>query len=329
MTSTPQTVDPLPQGLSFTRYVVEEIGSVAFPFKGRKTQDLTGIYILEFKNGERYIGQAVNVVRRVADHRRRWADLYALEFAPCPVEDLNAYEQLTISHQEEHYRLRNKSLTNLPGGPGDFTVSTEEEETLQLPSDRAARKRIGTAAPASRQKFWELLDLPVYEGELLPLLGRYLNETIPDPIGSQRYLWTITALPATNKRRGERRITTVSCGNLETLVVIEQQHNHGIAYGGFINLAGETLTQEHLSGIQETGDIWQIVRPDYRHREGVIAVYVQNLETFGRLMDDPDVLDAAYRLNVGLMRQGATMYRRFHNEHLANDVINYVGAFGV
>lgn len=329
MTSSPQTVDPLPQGLSFTRYVVEEIGSVAFPFKGRKAQDLTGIYILEFKNGERYIGQAVNVVRRVASHRRRWADLYALEFAPCPVEDLNAYEQLTISHQEEHYRLRNKSLTNLPGGPGDFTVSTEEEETLQLPSDRAARKRIGTAAPASRQKFWELLDLPVYEGELLPLLGRYLNETIPDPIGSQRYLWTITALPTTNKRRGDRRITTVSCGNLETLVVGEWTLDGQVSHGGFINLAGESMTEELLQRMSTVPGLLDIMWADYRQRQDVITVHVETLETFGRLMDDPEVLDAAYRLNVGLMRQGATMYRRFHNEHLANDVINYVGAFGV
>lgn len=319
---------PTVPGLVFTRYIVKEIGSVAFPFKGRKEQELTGVYILEFENGERYVGQALNVVRRVANHRRRWPDLYALEFAQCPAHELNQFEQRTISHQERCYTLRNKSITNLPGGPGEFTVSVEEEGTLELPSSRNERRHIRTDAPRAREKFWELLRLPVYEEELIPLVGRYLNETVSDPIGTQRYLWTISALPATNKRRGERRITTISCGNLETLVIAEWKQEDWVAYGGFVNIAAEILTEDHLRRIDAVEGVLEIMPARYRQRQDVIAVHLENLEAFHRLLDLPEVLDAAYRLNVGLMRQGATMYRRFHNEHLANDIINAAGAFG-
>lgn len=41
---------------------------------------LCGIYTLEFKGGDRYVGQTVDLTSRLAYHRRRWTDIRLFAF---------------------------------------------------------------------------------------------------------------------------------------------------------------------------------------------------------------------------------------------------------
>lgn len=72
----------------FTWYrVVPSAGISAFVEDDRR-----GIYILEFANKERYVGQASNVVRRFSEHRHGstqhgpWKDIEGFGFRPSPPE---------------------------------------------------------------------------------------------------------------------------------------------------------------------------------------------------------------------------------------------------
>lgn len=40
-----------------------------------------GVYVLEFGDGEQYVGQSVSLLARLATHRRRWPDIVAIRFA--------------------------------------------------------------------------------------------------------------------------------------------------------------------------------------------------------------------------------------------------------
>ncbi|WP_129358232.1 GIY-YIG nuclease family protein [Rothia uropygioeca] len=315
----------VPISLSFTRFDVREMASVAPIFRGCSA--LTGIYILEFENGQRYVGQSTNVVTRVGTHRRRYPDLQFLHFAPCSAEELDEAERQVIAQQEIQFGLRNKLLTKLPHGEHEASFTVREEETFFLPEERERRRRIVDSAEPKRTKYWELGRLEEF-GVIVTLMAEYVDQTIPDALATSGLLWTVSALPSTNRRKGYRRLLTLNCGNMESLVIDEERNEGGSFVGGFLNLPEEQLASEKIKEIEAMDGVLAINRPSYRQRRDIIAPYFGDLDALSQLLSDTDVLEAAYRLNVGLMRQGSTMYRRFHNSYLAEAIVNTLGAYG-
>lgn len=79
-------------------------------------EDRRGIYVLEFANGERYVGQAVNAAHRFAQHRRGgkhhapWTDITAFGFMSVPEGPLATHEYAMFCQQKaEGFVLRNKT----------------------------------------------------------------------------------------------------------------------------------------------------------------------------------------------------------------------------
>src|SRR3954469_22456104 len=66
-----------------------------------------GIYVLEYDDGTRYIGQAIDVVRRYAQHRHARGPIQAVEFAQVPAADLDRMERLMIGYEEKRGPIRN------------------------------------------------------------------------------------------------------------------------------------------------------------------------------------------------------------------------------
>ena len=214
--------------LHFTRYDMTEQGSASPLFAG-KSAKVTGIYVLEFASGQRYVGQTRNIVTRYATHRRHHGDIVALNFAPCLVAELDAAERAVIHEQEQHHSLRNLMLTDRPGGAGDLEVTREEEVTATLPWQRDRRLTARDEANSHRQRAWQLAartDWP----EISKALATYVHETIPAPIGTAGQLWTLSALPATSKRPGDRRLITLSCGRLDACYALNvRQMRRGVS----------------------------------------------------------------------------------------------------
>lgn len=108
----------LPQQLSFDRYDMADGVPVSMLFSMTAAPHVCGIYILEFTDGARYVGQTKNIVRRFTQHQHKHGDVTAFSFASCDEELLDAYERAVIKVEEQGHELRNRMLTDLPGGSG-------------------------------------------------------------------------------------------------------------------------------------------------------------------------------------------------------------------
>ena len=91
----------------------------------------TGIYILHFSNGEYYVGQAKDVVRRYDQHRMKHLDIEYISFKKTKIRELNELERQTLKILENQKRvLRNISLASILRGNTDLdeVVSPEDQE---------------------------------------------------------------------------------------------------------------------------------------------------------------------------------------------------------
>ncbi len=87
---------------------IEQRASIASLFTKEKR---CGIYVLHFANGEYYVGQSIDVVRRHSDHRRKHTDIRQISFKPVPPSGLDAEEKRLVALLEHRCELRNISLT--------------------------------------------------------------------------------------------------------------------------------------------------------------------------------------------------------------------------
>jgi hypothetical protein len=72
-----------------------------------------GIYILRFSNGEVYAGQAVDVTRRYAQHRKTYGDIEQMAFKQTPRGKLDEEERSLIWRLERQgWPLRNVTSTD-------------------------------------------------------------------------------------------------------------------------------------------------------------------------------------------------------------------------
>ena len=304
------------------RYDVSELDSIAHALRN---QDIvSGIYRLVFTNGEMYVGQSVNVIRRFASHRRRWADIVAIEFWPLTADALDQAERELISATEQLATVRNIRDTALPRGHEDWEFRSSEGDSSLLPWDRARRPRITERLQSKDElRFAELSRHPRY-AEIRELAGWYLEKLIPDPKSTQRYLWVISCLPSTSKRSGYRRLLVISCGNLETLIIDEHTVDGQVFVEARINTDILEDDPELVESNPELLDVY-----DYKYRITTARGWTFNIDYLCRIIMGEEslpefeaMLDRAYHLNVRMMRAGGTMYSRFHNRPLAADVLN-------
>ncbi|MDR3067958.1 MAG: GIY-YIG nuclease family protein [Cellulomonas sp.] len=319
------TVPKSPPSLTFVRYPVIDLGSASILF--RDPSRLTGIYVLEFADGARYVGQTRNIVQRYAAHRRHHGDILYLSFAPCARERLDAAERTTVHEQERIAPLRNIALTSLPGGDGDLATMIDDKISVILPWERERRLTVDTTLDARRTRFSELARRGDYPA-LRRTLAHYVAETIPDPINTKRYAWTLTALPTTGRQKGVRRLFTFSCGNIETLLVLEgilDDGSQGLV--ACLNVAEdpERALEVAMRPLSAAGRLHiSIFDTSYKAADNVVRIEADTIDALDEVLTDPVVLDAAYRLNVQMMRRGPSMFARFHNDVFAEDVLQAI-----
>jgi hypothetical protein len=317
--------------LDFTSYDIRESGAFAPKPSDRFGQ--CGIYVLHFANGDRYVGQSVAVASRVGEHRRLWDDIVRVDFAGCSADDLDQLEVEMIVEQQRQASLRNSLLTSRPGGLRDLDVTLTSGCQIALPWRRSDRltvrhqprtfaEPLGTArSDRERAKYAELCNTP---GSAIAyrLLGHYLNDTIPAPIETAGERWTITALPSTNKTKYQRRLFTFNVGNVETLWAFAFGDGSEVPDEYRVNVwAEDLLGNPSLATLKSAGLVE--TETDTTYADGAhimrITTYAPGLAA---LLNLPTFLEAAYRLNVHMMRKGTrSSYARFHNRPLAERLL--------
>jgi hypothetical protein len=308
--------------LAFTRYDMSDAGSAAALFAD--STKVGGIYVLEFEDGMRYVGQTRQIVSRYASHRRHHGDIVAFSFAACAPDDLDEHERQEIRRQEAKHSLRNLNLTGWPSGTGDLDVTIENGESVVLPWERDRRLRLSDEGEATRQgRFWSLASRDDYD-EMAAAVAKYIDECIPDPFGTQRHLWAIVALPRTGRAKQSRRLFTLSCGGLETLYVYEIQEGHGARLEIAINfddaraaeVRGPNATRSPIPRVFRT--IYHV--PDYTSAT-VHQCLVTRWKDLERTLDYEPFVEAVYKLNTMQMRRRSSPFKRHHNMQFADDLL--------
>ena len=312
--------------LFFTRYSMEDSAPVSALFAMAESGEMCGIYILEFEDGARYVGQTVNIIRRYADHKRTHGDIVAFGFAPCRRERLDAHERTAIVHEQRGHSPRNNMLTDQPGGRGDLEIEMAVGARLTLPWERFRRSTVSEEPRQSKDgRFWQVAERRDY-GRIREELARYVHETIPSPSRTGGLLWSLTAFPSTRKNKDRRRLFTLNAGSVEVLFVTEWDlENGGTELEWTMNLWPEELPSklEALKGrwlrratSQESNN--------YRSAGPVLSLDCAGTDTFSKALDQSFILDAAYRLNVTMMRRSTTVFAKHHNHAFAADILREI-----
>ncbi|MGB6050307.1 MAG: hypothetical protein WBG14_05510 [Rhodococcus sp. (in: high G+C Gram-positive bacteria)] len=194
-----------------------------------------------------------------------------------------------------------------------------------FPADRAQRTTLlSGSSPAERLRFWTLTEHIAYP-DVRNIVADYINSTISDPANTQRHRWTVEALTPSESDH-ERRLLTVTCGNLETLFVTEysSEADDTIELEMTVNTAipgGYTAQQLDIST-----DVVSATRGSYSSHE----VWTWRIDLGALLTDDAEVDfgiddelfdDLAYTLNSQLMSGDAQPETTAHSEDLASDLL--------
>lgn len=326
----------LPGKLEFTSYDVHDVLTLS-PYFG-DGRDRCGIYVLRFSDGSAYVGQAGDVVRRFNSHSRDWAKklpgvaIESVEFAPCPVDLLNAAEKSMIAELDKTTSLQNRLITDWPGGKGDIQVTHSNAPALRIPLNRAERttptqdndgRKLARYSEYSRDPVSDLFS---------EFAGIYLAETMSSPATIAGSLWTCTALPSTG---GGGRYFTVNAGGLEVLFAFLTQSSSGeVRPWIMMNVAlpegrGDDRLLISTPVCEATHSNFKIEKV-WTWRIDLLALFDDQDAGHGELRrvfdtaldSENELFDLAYQLNRRLMARRPSMWVSSHNVYLAADFLS-------
>ena len=281
-----------------------------------------GVYVLHFDDGSEYVGQARDVFTRFRTHVRTWKyPIVGVDFAAVPPDRLDDVERRLIQHRERvGARLRNSALVGLPRGNStlDVTLARPAQEAwlngVDPTSDLSERVGAADGRPRGGTGYLELRDRPYYSA-LLDLLAGYVRQVIPAPAETEQRFWYITAMPSTGRTKAWRRVCALTVNNVETLVIGETTEPEAVYVEGFLNVAPEFKLPPDL----------EVTQNEYR-TVGPVQNIWSDLASFGAVVEEPLVRDAARTCVMGLMRKGTSMMGRYHSWSLADDVFQRLGS---
>ena len=317
--------DRFPRMPRFSRYPVGRLASVAHLFP---PAERCGVYILEFANEERYVGQTINVASRFGSHRRAHGDIAYLQFRRCPRARLTALETATIGRQRDAgYKLRNITHALGPLGDSDLdpvVLPAEQFAWLNDPECSFGDQGDRAGDPAQRREYHARY-LRLSQEDIFPLVtrivGHYVPACLPKPAQTERTFWAISVLPGTGRTRHGRRLTTLSVNKMETLFLVEGDGGGGRYFGGVVNVSLRELTGTagSLKRLSRDHPMLDFRAAAYESAGGdALAIEFTGIDGYSRLWDIPGAPHAARALNVMLMRKGPTFQWRSHCYDLAD-----------
>lgn len=316
----------------FKRWDLEDPATVAAIFSGCRR----GIYVLHFENGERYVGQATDVVTRYSTHRHGsrhhtpWTDIVAIEFWEVPEGDLDAPERETIERYRSQHVLRNKTFNFGHGEPSVLDPVVPVETQRHWATGQPAYDTAPFAAAAQREPgpMPELLtkrrgqeQLPdgrrVWEA-VIDELAQIVMHVIPDAVETEGRFWSISDYPET----AGGRFATLNVGWLELAAFPRRRFDaevgtlapsNGLVWflntetGTFIDTAGlpEKCSLDEVAWIlEETDGMPVCIERDLSNYSVPVDRIVLPLGAFGVEVLSSEERLGARRLAIRAMRTG-------------------------
>lgn len=154
----------------------------------------SGIYVLMFTDDEYYVGQAVDLVKRLQTHARSKSDMTSIWVKSVPADRLTVVETAVISlFERQAVRLRNLKQVS-------FTNLFDTAKQLRWMDDNTYNQVTGErfrhqmVREKYQPRFQELQAKPYY-AFLVGFLTDYVKKTIPNYLASEYTYWSISCLP--------------------------------------------------------------------------------------------------------------------------------------
>jgi hypothetical protein len=326
----PLEVDKVLAELGFTApKLVEGRASIADVFRKQRC----GIYVLHFADDAYYVGQAVDVVRRYAQHRQTHQDIRQISFRLVARRNLNAEERVIVKRLEDKgVRLRNIQLVNFSYGETDFDLVMPPSVQQRWLEDLTFNDMDGTR-PVDEQlrsryarKYERFQQLP-YASEVIQVLRHYVQTCIPAVKRTEMSFWMCSCLPYKDVR------ARINVGWQTTFDVVE--FNGSIFYKLYTSRAMaeeifeiplETVNRDYgmtISDFEEHPDLFiEIYESDLtKGAQDQVFVIVERAENALLLLKDDYMLTAERVFNLGLMQKGPTPWAPNHCLDLADKLL--------
>lgn len=293
-----------------------------------------GYYILEFVDGQCYIGESIDLPERLRQHRARYQDIQQVRIRP----DSAATGSLL---GKRHLRLHEKSLIHSAQAAGLLARNINEMATMlgvskyldELVSPEEQRlwldapDIVNTTDTAMRQSFSSerLVRTAVnYQqfrhrddgDQITRIIGHYLNRCVPYPVRTEHHCWALSCLTSPGKSFG--RLSCLTIAMTEALVIYQDR---GMPPGGKIQVneaelfpsdASEFMFLRRHPAVRVTEVGYQESGP------GQLFLHADTLDDLERLLDDVIVTRAAATTALHIMRRGPCMQRKVHCPQLAD-----------
>ena len=330
---------------SFDSYDVRERSSFAPFVRGRSS----GIYIFEFENGQRYVGQTVNFVGRFnshirdSDHHEAWEDITRLMVMDAKPEDLSELEfQIIAWQKEEGYSLRNKVFnfgfegpsqldSDIPiidqlhwaNGDSDYDIA-DIREAADRPFE--GRTKLHHSPEGRQQWLNETTDdeaWPTVANAVCADLGAVIARAIPEAVELESIYWTVSDYPNTVGGR----LATLNVGSVEVLYIPREPID--LVRGGSENVKIHCSALNMAAGtVISDGEVqprWHNTAPfitsfarQPKYGIGPVDNVIIPTGLVGQALDHPDILQGVREFCLNLMRSGQSgIFRRWHAPELA------------
>lgn len=306
-------------------------------FLEARGEGLAGYYLLEFDNGDCYLGQSVSIADRLKGHRTLRKDISSIRPRPDPVASamhnplrhlLDHERVLIASIQQAGLPARNKAqmtyLTgqrSLDGCLADSDCTTAEwladpvginaasfgrEQRLELRSEMLAGGRADL-------ELWKTRTEPD-TSTALELIRSYLQRCLPLPLQTEYEYWTLSS-PQIIPRWGTLSNLTIGWTEAFRINVDRNGHLSGWVQVNSLELLGEDSTDEAVVRFLRQHPGASLEEAPYQAAGPYnLNLHARDLHVFADLLDDTAVTRAAASASLHLMRHSKTgANRNAHN----------------
>ena len=296
-----------------------------------KPRERCGIYVLGFANGERYVGQAVDVVRRFTQHVKTHRDITHITFRTVKKADLNEVERLAIHTLEaQGLHLRNIAHMSVVEGERDLDLVVTPEEQEQwllgnLEGLQDAQQRVQDESLRRRyaKRFGAFMRRRNAQ-DALSLLGLYLQAALPFPKRTELSFWAASCLPSDKGRDAPDALLCRVSLNMQEVFSLWEDENGLYATFHLARTPFEENLGENWQG-ELTAAGWEWNEHQYGpggHDQ--FQLVGQSFEDIRDMLLSPPFADAMRLLNLRLMRRGPTYYGRYHSLDLVEAALHSV-----
>ncbi|HHU10900.1 MAG TPA: GIY-YIG nuclease family protein [Intrasporangiaceae bacterium] len=309
----------------FDRFVLAGSESVAPLFRGRGPL----IYVLEFADGEFYVGQTVNMMQRFTSHQRTWGDITAIQLQGASLTDLNRIERDTIGQYRAMGRvLRNRSHNfghAQPTALDDIVPVVDQKHWVlgQGTYDRSAFEEPAGRPSGPEPKMFKStqgrmdgLNYFTVADAIVADLAAVIAEGIPDAVSTEQTYWTISDYPSTGPFG---RMVTLNTGVAEVLSTSRRFQALTLTDGREVEFVPSYLNIMPDSGVPDDAPwVLEVYRSmQYFRTTPVDRLMIPAGQVGDALQFEPLKL-ALRELVLKLMRSGTpTRWGRFHSMELA------------